>query len=239
MQKLEQIYEGKAKKVYKTDDPELYIVDYKDDATAFNGLKKGTIVGKGIINNQMSNRLMQMIEQKGVPTHFVKELSERETLVKKVSIVPLEVIVRNIAAGSFSKRYGVDEGRVFEEPVIEFSYKNDALGDPLLNTDHALALKVATRTEIDTIKTYALQVNSILKAFWAECGVTLVDFKLEFGKTTDGSIILADEISPDTCRLWDSATGEKLDKDRFRRDLGGVEEAYAEIMKRLVDHEEK
>ena len=239
MQKLEQIYEGKAKKVYKTDDPELYIVDYKDDATAFNGLKKGTIAGKGIINNQMSNRLMQMIEQKGVPTHFVKELSERETLVKKVSIVPLEVIVRNIAAGSFSKRYGVDEGMVFEEPVIEFSYKNDALGDPLLNTDHALALKVATRAEIDTIKSYALKVNSILKAFWAECGVTLVDFKLEFGKTTDGSIILADEISPDTCRLWDSATGEKLDKDRFRRDLGGVEEAYVEIMKRLVDHEEK
>ena len=239
MQKLEQIYEGKAKKVYKTDNPELYIVDYKDDATAFNGLKKGTIAGKGIINNQMSNRLMQMIEQKGVPTHFVRELSERETLVKKVSIVPLEVIVRNIAAGSFSKRYGVDEGMVFDEPVIEFSYKNDALGDPLLNTDHALALKVATRTEIDTIKTYALQVNSILKAFWAECGVTLVDFKLEFGKTSDGSIILADEISPDTCRLWDSATGEKLDKDRFRRDLGGVEEAYAEIMKRLVDHEEK
>ena len=239
MQKLEQIYEGKAKKVYKTDDPELYIVDYKDDATAFNGLKKGTIAGKGIINNQMSNRLMQMIEQKGVPTHFVRELSERETLVKKVSIVPLEVIVRNIAAGSFSKRYGVDEGMVFEEPVIEFSYKNDALGDPLLNTDHALALKVATRAEIDTIKSYALKVNSILKALWAECGVTLVDFKLEFGKTTDGSIILADEISPDTCRLWDSATGEKLDKDRFRRDLGGVEEAYAEIMKRLVDHEEK
>ena len=239
MQKLEQIYEGKAKKVYKTDNPERYIVDYKDDATAFNGLKKGTIAGKGIINNQMSNRLMQMIEQKGVPTHFVKELSERETLVKKASIVPLEVIVRNIAAGSFSKRYGVDEGMVFEEPVIEFSYKNDALGDPLLNTDHALALKVATRAEIDTIKSYALKVNSILKAFWAECGVTLVDFKLEFGKTTDGSIILADEISPDTCRLWDSATGEKLDKDRFRRDLGGVEEAYAEIMKRLVDHEEK
>ena len=239
MQKLEQIYEGKAKKVYKTDDPELYIVDYKDDATAFNGLKKGTIAGKGIINNKMSNRLMQMIEQKGVPTHFVRELSERETLVKKVSIVPLEVIVRNIAAGSFSKRYGVDEGMVFEEPVIEFSYKNDALGDPLLNTDHALALKVATRAEIDTIKSYALKVNSILKAFWAECGVILVDFKLEFGKTTDGSIILADEISPDTCRLWDSATGEKLDKDRFRRDLGGVEEAYAEIMKRLVDHEEK
>ena len=239
MQKLEQIYEGKAKKVYKTDDPELYIVDYKDDATAFNGLKKGTIAGKGIINNQMSNRLMQMIEQKGVPTHFVRELSERETLVKKVSIVPLEVIVRNIAAGSFSKRYGVDEGMVFDAPVVEFSYKNDSLGDPLLNTDHALALKIATRSEIDTIKSYALKVNSILKAFWAECGVTLVDFKLEFGKTADGSVILADEISPDTCRLWDSATGEKLDKDRFRRDLGGVEEAYAEIMKRLLNHEEK
>ena len=239
MQKLEQIYEGKAKKVYKTDNPERYIVDYKDDATAFNGLKKGTIAGKGIINNQMSNRLMQIIEQKGVPTHFVKELSERETLVKKVSIVPLEVIVRNIAAGSFSKRYGVDEGMEFDEPVIEFSYKNDALGDPLLNTDHALALKVATRAEIDTIKSYALQINSILKAFWTECGVTLVDFKLEFGKTADGSVILADEISPDTCRLWDTATGEKLDKDRFRRDLGGVEEAYAEIMKRLVEHEEK
>ena len=239
MQKLEQIYEGKAKKVYKTDDPELYIVDYKDDATAINGLKKGTIAGKGIINNQMSNRLKQMIEQKGVPTHFVKELSERETLVKKVSSVPLEVIVRNIAAGSFSKRYGVDEGMVFDAPVVEFSYKNDSLGDPLLNTDHALALKIATRSEIDTIKSYALKVNSILKAFWAECGVTLVDFKLEFGKTADGSVILADEISPDTCRLWDSATGEKLDKDRFRRDLGGVEEAYAEIMKRHVDHEEK
>ena len=230
---------ARQKKVYKTDDPELYIVNYKDDATAFNGLKKGTITGKGVINNQMSNRLMQMIERKGVPTHFVKELSERETLVKKVSIVPLEVIVRNISAGSFSKRYGVEEGIVFDEPVIEFSYKNDALGDPLLNTDHALALKLATRAEFDTIKTYALQVNSILKTFWAECGVTLVDFKLEFGKIPDGSIILADEISPDTCRLWDSATGEKLDKDRFRRDLGGVEEAYAEIMKRLVDHEEK
>ena len=239
MEKKEQLYEGKAKKVFATEDPQLLIVQYKDDATAFNGLKKGTIVGKGIINNQMSNRLMAMLESEGVPTHFVQELSQRETLVKKVSIVPLEVIVRNIAAGSFSKRYGVDEGMVFEEPVIEFSYKNDALGDPLLNTDHALALKVATRAEIDTIKSYALKVNSILKAFWAECGVTLVDFKLEFGKTTDGSIILADEISPDTCRLWDSATGEKLDKDRFRRDLGGVEEAYAEIMKRLVNHEEK
>ena len=238
MQKLEQIYEGKAKKVYRTDDPERFIVDYKDDATAFNGLKKGTIVGKGVINNQMSNRLMQTLEKKGVPTHFVQELSQRETLVKKVSIVPLEVIVRNISAGSFSKRYGVEEGIRFDTPVVEFSYKNDALGDPLLNDDHAIALKVATRDEIETIRTYALKINEILKAFWCDCGVTLVDFKLEFGKTTDGTIILADEISPDTCRLWDSTTGEKLDKDRFRRDLGGVEEAYAEIMKRLVEHGE-
>ena len=237
MQTQEQIYEGKAKKVFKTDDPELFIVDYKDDATAFNGLKKGTIQGKGVINNQMSNRLMEMLEKKGVPTHFVKELSERETLVRKVSIVPLEVIVRNIAAGSFSKRYGVDEGIKFDEPVVEFSYKNDDLGDPLLNTSHALALKLATAEEISTIKQYALKVNSILREFWAECGVTLVDFKLEFGRTTDGTIILADEISPDTCRLWDIATGEKLDKDRFRRDLGGVEEAYAEVMKRVTEYE--
>lgn len=237
MKKKELLYEGKAKKVFATDDPQLLIVQYKDDATAFNGLKKGTIAGKGVINNQMSNRLMQMLDQKGIPTHFVRELSERETLVKKVSIVPLEVIIRNIAAGSFSKRYGMEEGQVFDDPVVEFSYKNDALGDPLLNTDHALALKAATRDEINTIKRYALQVNRILKEFWFGCGVTLVDFKLEFGKAADGSIILADEISPDTCRLWDSTSGEKLDKDRFRRDLGGVEEAYAEIMKRLVAHE--
>ena len=236
MQKLKQIYEGKAKKVYETDDPELYIVDYKDDATAFNGLKKGTIAGKGVINNRMSNLLMQVLEKNGVPTHFVRELSQRETLVRKVSIVPLEVIVRNIAAGSFSKRYGVAEGLGFDEPVLEFSYKNDALGDPLLNTSHALALKLATPAEIETIKGYALKIDRILQRFWAECGVTLADFKLEFGRTSDGRIILADEISPDTCRLWDSATGEKLDKDRFRRDLGGVEEAYAEIMKRLVEH---
>lgn len=237
MEKLDQIYEGKAKKVFRTDDEGLYIVDYKDDATAFNGLKKGTIVGKGVINNQMSNRLMQLLEREGVPTHFVRELSERETLVKRVSIVPLEVIIRNIAAGSFSKHYGVEEGIVFDEPTIEFSYKNDALGDPLLNSYHALALKIATEEEIETIKAYAFKVNQVLKAFWASCGVTLVDFKLEFGKLADGTIILADEISPDTCRLWDTATGEKLDKDRFRRDLGGVEEAYAEIMKRLVEHE--
>lgn len=237
MEKLEQLYEGKAKRVFATNDPELLIVDYKDDATAFNGLKKGTISGKGVINNQMSNRLMQKLEKAGIPTHFVRELSERETLVKKVAIVPLEVIVRNIAAGSFSKRYGTEEGVVFEQPTIEFSYKNDALGDPLLNTLHARALGLATDTEIEQIKCYAFRINEILKAFWAECGVTLVDFKLEFGRLPDGTIVLADEISPDTCRLWDTKTHEKLDKDRFRRDLGGVEDAYAEIMKRLVEHD--
>ena len=236
MEKKEQLYEGKAKKVYATDDPELLIVDYKDDATAFNGLKKGTIAGKGVINNQMSNRLMAKLEKSGVPTHFVRELSERETLVKKDSIVPLEVIIRNIAAGSFSKRYGVPEGVVFEQPTIEFSYKNDELGDPLLNSYHALALKLATPAEIETIKDYSFRVNDFLKAFWKECGVTLVDFKLEFGRLSDGTIVLADEISPDTSRLWDAKTGEKLDKDRFRRDMGGVEEAYAEIMSRLEAH---
>ena len=235
MHKLEQIYEGKAKKVYKTDDPELYIVDYKDDATAFNGLKKGTIAGKGIINNQMSNRLMQMIEQKGVPTHFVKELSERETLVKKVSIVPLEVIVRNIAAGSFSKRYGVDEGMVFDEPVIEFSYKNDSLGDPMINDDHILALGLATQEQLDTVRKYAFMINDFLKDFFLKSGLKLIDFKIEFG-LYDGEVILADEISPDTCRLWDVRTGEKMDKDRFRRDLGGVEETYQEVLKRVEEN---
>ena len=236
MEQKEQLYEGKAKKVFATDDPALLIVAYKDDATAFNGLKKGTIVGKGVINNKMSNRLMAMLEKNGIPTHYVKELSDRETLVKKVSIVPLEVIVRNISAGSFAKHYGVEEGIVFDQPTVEYSYKNDALGDPLLNTSHALALKLATAEEIETIRTYALRINELLKAFWKTCGVTLVDFKLEFGRPSDGTIVLADEISPDTCRLWDAATGEKLDKDRFRRDLGGVEEAYAEIMHRLEEH---
>lgn len=236
-EKKEQLYEGKAKKVFATGDPEVVIVSYKDDATAFNGLKKGTITGKGAINNRMTNNLMRRLEAQGVPTHYVEELSDRETAVKKVSIVPLEVIIRNISAGSFAKRYGVEEGIVFDQPTIEFSYKNDALGDPLLNTYHALALKLATAEEIETIKNYAFAVNEVLKAFWAECGVTLVDFKLEFGKVADGSIVLADEISPDTCRLWDAKTHEKLDKDRFRRDLGGVEDAYAEIMKRLLDHD--
>ena len=206
MEKRSQLYEGKAKKVFNTDDPELLIVSYKDDATAFNGLKKGTITGKGVINNKMSNRLMQRLEKSGVPTHFVEELNDRETLVKKVTIVPLEVIIRNIAAGSFSKRYGVEEGVVFDAPTIEFSYKNDELGDPLINDYHALALKLATAEEIETIKKYSFAVNEQLKSFWSECGVTLVDFKLEFGRLSDGTIVLADEISPDTCRLWDSKT---------------------------------
>lgn len=236
MMKSEQLYEGKAKKVFATDDPALLIVDYKDDATAFNGLKKGTIAGKGIINNQMSNRLMQRLERAGIPTHFVEELSERETLVKRVEIIPIEVIVRNIAAGSFSKRYGIPEGKVFSAPTIEYSYKNDELADPLINNSHILALQLARADEMETIRRYALRVNEVLSAFWAECGVTLVDFKLEFGRLPYGTIILADEISPDTCRLWDSKTGEKLDKDRFRRDLGGVEDAYAEVMRRLCGH---
>ena len=234
MNKIEQLYEGKAKKVYSTEDPNVVIVSYKDDATAFDGLKKGTITGKGAINNQMTNYLMQQLEKAGVPTHFVEELSERETAVKKVSIVPLEVIVRNISAGSFAKRYGVEEGIVFDEPTFEFSYKNDDLGDPLLNSYHALALKLATPEEIELIKKYAFAVNDLLKGFMKEIGIDLVDFKLEFGKTSDGTIVLADEISPDTCRLWDEKTHEKLDKDRFRRDMGGAEEAYEEVMRRLM-----
>ena len=234
MEKLKQLYEGKAKKVYATADENLYIVSYKDDATAFNGLKKGTIAGKGVINNRMSNLLMQMLETRGVPTHFVRELSDRDTLVKKVSIVPLEVIIRNISAGSFAKRYGVEEGIVFDAPTIEFSYKNDDLGDPLLNRYHALALKLATEEEIDLITRYAFKVNEVLKDYFLKLNITLVDFKLEFGRLPDGSIVLADEISPDTCRFWDRDTGEKLDKDRFRRDLGGVEDAYNEVMRRLT-----
>ena len=234
MEKREQLYEGKAKKVYATDDPNLVIVSYKDDATAFNGLKKGTITGKGAINNKMTNHLMGKLAQSGVPTHFVEQLSDRDTVVKKVSIVPLEVIIRNISAGSFAKHYGVEEGIVFDAPTIEFSYKNDDLGDPLLNEYHALALKLATREEIDLIKKYAFAVNDFLKSFMKGIGIDLVDFKLEFGKTSDGAIVLADEISPDTCRLWDEKTHEKLDKDRFRRDLGGAEEAYEEVMRRLM-----
>ena len=239
MEKLEQLYEGKAKKVYATEDPALLIVSYKDDATAFNGKKKGTISGKGIINNKMSNRLMTKLEQAGVPTHFVEELNDRETLVKKVQIVPLEVIVRNISTGSFCKRYGFPEGVVFDAPTVEYSYKNDELNDPLICDDHILAMKLTTKEELETIRRYALRVNEFLKAFWLSCGVILVDFKLEFGRLADGTIILADEISPDTSRLWDAETKKKLDKDRFRQDLGGVEEAYAEIMRRLETQDEK
>ena len=234
MKKLEQIYEGKAKKVFATDDPDVVIVDYKDDATAFNGIKKGSIAGKGVINNRMSNHMMRKLEAEGIPTHLIEELSERETAVKKVSIVPLEVIVRNISAGSFAKRFGVEEGIVFDDPTIEFSYKNDDLGDPLMNAYHAVALKVATWEEIDLIKNYAFRINTLLKGFLKSVGIDLVDFKLEFGKTSDGKIVLADEISPDTCRLWDEVTHEKLDKDRFRREMGGVEDAYQEVMRRLM-----
>ena len=233
MEIKEMLYEGKAKQVFATEDPEIVMVHYKDDATAFNGLKKGTITGKGVINNQVTNFMMQKLEQAGVPTHFVQELNERDTLVKKVQIVPLEVIIRNISAGSFAKRYGVEEGIVFENPTIEYSYKNDDLGDPMINTAQALALKLATPAEIETIRTMAFKVNEVMKAFFAEVGVDLVDFKLEFGRLSDGTIVLADEISPDTCRFWDSKTHEKLDKDRFRRDLGGVEDAYAEMRRRI------
>ena len=234
MEKTVQLYEGKAKKVYATADENLCIVSYKDDATAFNGLKKGTIGGKGVVNNRMTNMMMQLLEKQGVPTHFVEELNDRETVVKKVKIVALEVIIRNVSAGSFAKHYGVEEGIVFDQPTIEFSYKNDDLGDPLLNEYHALALKVATKEEIDTIKKYAFKVNDVLKEYFLKLGVRLIDFKLEFGRLTDGTIVLADEISPDTCRFWDAKTGEKLDKDRFRRDLGGVEDAYKEIFKRVT-----
>lgn len=232
MKKLEQLYEGKAKKVFLTDDPDVLIVDYKDDATAFNGEKKGTIVGKGAINNRMTNHVFAMLEKEGVPTHLVEELSDRETAVKRVEIVPLEVIVRNVAAGSFSKRLGVPEGTVFAEPTIEFSYKNDSLGDPLINSYFARALELATKEEIETIKEYAFKVNEVLKAYFLKADLKLIDFKIEFGRY-HGTIILADEVSPDTCRLWDVNTNEKMDKDRFRRDLGNVEEAYIEVFHRL------
>ena len=232
MEKRELLYEGKAKKVYKTDQEDVLIVDYKDDATAFNGLKKGTITGKGVINNRMTNHVFQILEKEGVPTHFIEELSDRETAVKKVEIVPLEVIIRNIAAGSFSKRLGVPEGTPFAAPTLEFSYKNDELGDPLINDYFAIALNLATRGEIDTITRYAFKVNEVLKNYFMQANIELVDFKIEFGRYK-GQIILADETSPDTCRLWDATTHEKLDKDRFRRDLGNVEEAYNEVFRRL------
>lgn len=232
MEKREQLYEGKAKKVFATEDPDVVIVDYKDDATAFNGEKKGTIVGKGAINNRMTNHVFRLIGEKGIPTHLVEELSDRETAVKKVEIVPLEVIVRNVAAGSFSKRMGVEEGRELLCPILEFSYKNDDLGDPFINDDYALALGLATQEEIDTIKSYTRTVNQVMKEYFLSLGLKLIDFKIEFGRF-HGEILLADEVSPDTCRLWDVETNEKLDKDRFRRDLGNVEEAYEEVFKRL------
>ncbi len=233
MEKREQLYEGKAKKVYATDDSQMVIVSYKDDATAFNGQKKGTIAGKGVVNNRVSNFLMQMLTESGVPTHYIRELNDRETLVKRVEIIPLEVIIRNISAGSFAKRYGVDEGIVFAQPTIEFSYKNDDLGDPLINEYHAIALNLAGPNEIARITDMAFHINEVLKAYFATINVELVDFKLEFGRVMGDYIVLADEISPDTCRLWDATTHEKLDKDRFRRDMGGEVEAYNEIMYRI------
>ena len=236
MKKLEQVYEGKAKKVFKTDDENLFIVDYKDDATAFNGLKKGTIAGKGAINNRMTNSMMQLLEQHGIPTHFVKELSERETLVKHVKIVPIEVIVRNVAAGSLAKRLGLAEGTRLKSTVLEYCYKNDDLGDPMINDYHVYAMGLATKEELEKIAAYSFKINEIMTAFFQEIGVDLIDFKLEYGITNDGTLVLADEISPDTCRFWDAKTGEKLAKDRFRRALGGVEEAYQEMMKRLLAH---
>ena len=233
MKKLGHLYERKTKKVFATDDPDIVIVDYKDDATAFNGLKKGTIAGKGVINNKMSNMMFRIMEQHGIPTHLVEELSDRETAVKKVQIVPLEVIIRNTAAGSFSKRYGVPEGTKLPTTVLEFSYKNDELGDPLINDSQALAMQLATPEEIETIKNMALKVNEVMKEFFKTLNINLIDFKLEFGRY-HGQIVLADEISPDTCRFWDMTTGEKLDKDRFRRDMGGVEDAYKEVFARLT-----
>ena len=234
MEKTVQMYEGKAKKVFATDDPNYCIVSYKDDATAFNGLKKGTILGKGVINNRVTNHLMRLLEKNGVPTHYVEELNDRETLVKKVSIVPLEVIVRNIAAGSLSKRLGLPEGVKMKRTVLEYCYKNDDLGDPMVNEYHILAMEWATEEELSLIASYSFKINQVLSEYLREANIQLIDFKLEFGKTSDGQIVLADEISPDTCRFWDSTTHEKLDKDRFRRDLGGVEDAYQEILHRLL-----
>lgn len=234
IEKREQLYEGKAKKVFATNDPDLVIVSYKDDATAFNGVKRGTIVGKGVVNNRMSNYLMEKLEKEGIPTHYVQELSERETLVKKVKIVPLEVIVRNIAAGSLAKRLGLEEGVVMKKTVLEYCYKCDELNDPMVNDYHILAMEYCTKEELDKIASMSFKINDFLKKYFASINIDLVDFKLEFGKTKDGEIVLADEISPDTCRFWDATTHEKLDKDRFRRDMGGVEDAYKEMMKRVL-----
>lgn len=234
MEKTVQMYEGKAKKVFATADENLCIVSYKDDATAGNGAKKGTIIGKGVINNRVTNHLMKLLESKGVPTHMVEEINDRETIVKKVTIVPLEVIVRNIAAGSLAKRLGLEEGTKLNRTVLEYCYKDDALGDPMVNEYHILAMDYATKEELDLIAKYALKVNEVLTEYLKDVNIELIDFKLEFGKLADGTIVLADEISPDTCRFWDSVTKEKLDKDRFRRDMGGVEDAYQEVMKRLL-----
>lgn len=234
MEKREQLYEGKAKRVYKTEDDNLYIVDYKDDATAGNGAKKGTIVGKGPINNRVTNHLMKLLEKQGIPTHFVQELSPRETVVKRVEIVPLEVIVRNIAAGSLAQRLGLPEGTKLGETVLEYCYKDDALGDPMVNNYHILAMNWATQEELEQIATYSFKINDVLTEYLKDVGIELIDFKLEYGRTPEGKIILADEISPDTCRFWDVATGEKLDKDRFRRDMGRVEDAYNEVLRRLL-----
>lgn len=233
MNKLEMVYEGKAKRVFRTENPDYFVIQYKDDATAFNGQKKGTIAGKGVVNNKMSNILFEYLEKSHVPTHFVEQLSDTETLVKAVAILPLEVIIRNLSAGSFSKRYGVPEGIPFAQSTLEFSYKKDELGDPLINDDHILALKLATKEQLEQIRTYAHEINRLLILFFKECGLKLVDFKLEFG-LSNGKIILADEISPDTCRLWDIETNEKMDKDRFRRDLGNVEETYQAVLKRIT-----
>lgn len=233
MQKKDMLYEGKAKRVYLTDEANVVIQEFKDDATAFNGEKKGTIIGKGVVNNKISCKIFEMLEQKGIPTHLIKMIDDRNMLITKVEIVKLEVIIRNIAAGSFSKRYGVEEGTLFDAPTFEFSYKEDALGDPLINDYHALAMKLATKEELDTIREYAFKINEILKEYFDKRNVILVDFKLEFGRTAEGKIVLADEISPDTCRFWDKDTKEKLDKDRFRRNLGNIEEAYEEMLKRL------
>ena len=237
MQKLNQLYEGKAKKVFATDDANVVLVSYKDDATAFNGLKKGTIEGKGAINNIMTNLLMQKLEKEGIPTHYIEQLNERETLVKKVSIVHLEVIVRNVAAGSLAKRLGLTEGTPLKKTVLEYCYKNDDLGDPMVNEYHIAAMGWASDEQMKLISSYSLKINEFLKAYFKKMNIDLIDFKLEFGLTSDGTLVLADEISPDTCRFWDSTTHEKLDKDRFRRDLGNVEEAYQEMLKRLTNAE--
>jgi len=233
MEKKELLYEGKAKKVYETENPEVLIVSYKDDATAFDGMKKGTIVGKGAINNRMTNHIFKLLAAKGVPTHLVEELNDRETAVKKVAIVPLEVIIRNYSAGSFAKKLGLEEGIKLARPTLEFSYKNDDLHDPFINEYYALALNLATKEEIETITKYAFTVNEVMQAYFSSLGIDLIDFKIEFGRLADGTIILADEVSPDTCRLWDQGTHEKLDKDRFRRDMGHVEDAYNEVFRRL------